>query len=213
MTWDELDYWQSEEWQTVQEKLDELDGQGILYCPRRQDIFRSFDAVSFGSVKVAFIGQDPYPDRNHSMGVAFAVPKTVQKIPKSLDNMFIELRNDLHDANVTPAKDLSGWQKQGVFLWNVYPTCLVGSPGSHHWEEYTWLTKEIVEKLDKQRIVFVFLGKISQQFLKYIDLSNYVLTSHPSPLSASKGFLGSRVYTTVNSLLSYEREDPIDWRL
>src|SRR6266436_4161935 len=101
MTWDELDYWQSEEWQTVQERLDELDGQGILYCPRRQDIFRSFDAVSFESVKVAFIGQDPYPNRNHATGIAFSCPKGTKPLPPSLQNIFLELSSDYHDASLT----------------------------------------------------------------------------------------------------------------
>lgn len=213
MTWDELTFWQSGEWQVIQERLDEYDKRGSLYCPGRQFLFAGLDATPFGETKVCIIGQDPYPTRDHAIGVAFGVPQTAKTLPPSLVNIIAELRSDLTDLRANPRRDLSGWTQQGVLLWNVYPTCLVNRPASLRWDEWTYLTKEIVEKLDAKGIVFCLLGNVAKSFSRYVNNSSIVQTSHPSPLGVNKGFKGSRIFSTINSLLKDEGYSTIDWRL
>src|SRR6266576_3335421 len=136
MTWDELDYWNSGEWQVVQEKLDELDGQGQLICPQRQSIFAALDGLAFDNVRVAIIGQDPYTSLRFSTGVAFSIPKTERDYPPTLRNIFSEYCSDLHYP-YPPNGSLEKWTQQGVLLWNAIPTCNVWESASHHWTEWT----------------------------------------------------------------------------
>jgi len=242
-TWFDMQFWQSGEWQVIQEKLDELDKKKILYCPGYDRLFAALDAVSFGEVKIAIIGQDPYPNIEHATGIAFDVPKTCATVPATLGNIFTEYCSDLHYP-YPKTGSLLPWTRQGVLLWNAIPTCLVGSPGSHHsWTEWEWLTKEIIEVLDKKGIVFVFLGRIARDYLnKYllkqalVDKANaslstlldkatpypeakskYIELTHPSPrgqmYKGGNRFLGSRVFTRVNEYLSELGKEKVDWKL
>jgi len=231
-SWDNLKYWNSGEWQWVQEKLDELDRAGVLYNPPRHKLFRSMEVIPVTDVRVAIFGQDPYPDRNLATGIAFSIPEDVDDYPPTLINIFNELAADL--AIDTPTHgNLMDWVKQGVFLWNVYPSCANGLPGSHHWGEWEALTEEIVRELSEIVGVFVFLGAKARKFTKFIPKErikgwngkladekieipiNQVTVleySHPSPLGVDKGdhpFRGSRMFSTINSHLT----KPIDWRL
>lgn len=214
MKWDDLDYWQSKHWQQAQEKLDELDGSGIKYCPTRERLFGALDATDFDATKVAFIGQDPYPNPIHATGLAFSVPRHLKEFPPTLRNIFSELVSDLHiDYPVTG--DLAKWTKQGVLLWNSFPTCQAYKSASHRWPEWVELTLEIVLKLDQRTdpVVFVFLGKIAQEFESYVQDSDSICVSHPSPLGCKYGFLGSRLFSFINGKLSESGHVPIDWRL
>lgn len=201
--WD-LGYWKTGEWQVVEERLNETQ-----YNPGPDLCFAALRSVLPGTCKVAILGQDPYPQLRHCTGLAFSVQPDCQPIPPSLVNIFKEYEDDLH----YPAPkngDLSKWCEQGVLLWNVYPSCKTGKPGSHHWEEWEPLTREIVEKLDEQPgVVFALLGRSAQHFARYIRSGPIISTSHPSPLGAKYGFLGSRIFSRINSLL----KEPIDWRL
>jgi uracil-DNA glycosylase len=220
-TWEDLDYWKSGEWQWVQEKLDEFDRAGVLYNPPRHLLFKSMDACPFDTVRVAIIGQDPYPSRGHATGIAFSIPESESNFPPTLVNIMDELCSDL-GVTFPSHGNLIDWCKQGVFLWNATPSCTTGLPSSHCWEEWAALTAEVVKRLSEKPIdVFVFMGRYAQTFSKHIvgnhtDVgtvcNNVICTSHPSPLGYLKGntpFKGSRVFSHINSYLT----TPIDWRL
>lgn len=212
--WD-LAYFQTGEWQVIEERLDEQDEKLVQYNPARADLFNGLRAVPFDQVRVCIMGQDPYPKRMHATGVAFSIPRrlTSEDFPPTLVNIFNEYQSDLHYP-APKTGDLTPWVKQGVLLWNVYPSCQTGKPASHHWNEWTYLTKEIVEKLDaKGNVVFVLLGAISRAYSSYITVCPCITTSHPSPLGVRSGFIGSRIFTGVNQSLCSLKQTPIDWRL
>jgi len=208
--WNSLAYWQSGEWQVIKERLKDE----TQYNPARSDLFASLRLVRPESCRVAILGQDPYPQRRHCSGIAFSVPSSTREVdwPPSLVNLFKEYESDLHYP-APKSGDLSKWCEQGVLLWNVFPSCATGKPGSHHWDEWTFLTQEIVELLDKQHIVFVLLGRKAQEFSKFISLSPIIHTSHPSPMGVKYGFFGSRIFTRVNGELVRLGKGHIDWRL
>lgn len=200
------------EWQAIEERLDELDEELVQYNPARDCIFNSLRAVPAHEVRVCIVGQDPYPTYVHATGIAFSIPPTIKQWPPTLVNLFKEYSSDLHYP--TPKNgDLTKWVNQGVLLWNVFPTCATGAPGSHHWPEYTYLTKEILEKLNGQNVVFVLLGGCARGYRHCCSTSYTIETSHPSPLGSRHGFLGSRIFTRVNDHLCKLGRKPINWRL
>lgn len=224
-TWEDLSFWRSGEWQWAQEVFDEYDRLGTLYNPPRHRLFASMDATPYRNVRVAIIGQDPYPNRADATGIAFSIPEDESNYPPTLCNIFDELCADLH-VDYPEHGNLIPWTAQGVFLWNTYASCETGVPGSHRWLEWELLTQEIVEKLqDKPIDCFVFMGSVAHKFAKYvtktswnngvldnIPCNNIIYTSHPSPLGVDKGrepFKGSRLFSRINSYLV----QPIDWRL
>lgn len=206
--WSELKFFKSGEWQVVEEKInDEIDA-GIRVCPAKKNLFAALVATPFNKVRVCIVGQDPYPDGRFATGIAFSIPKGETNFPPSLRNVYTELCSDLGVA-YPGTGELSRWTQQGVLLWNAIPSCREGLAGSHHWDEWTYLTKEIVEKLDERQIVFALLGNIARDYRKYITRSVVIETSHPSPRGASHGFLGSKLFSQINSHLN----PPIDWRI
>lgn len=215
MNWTDLDYWQSKEWQVVKERLDDLDRKSVLYNPSRKLLFRALDITPFEKVRVAIIGQDPYPHHQHATGVAFDVPPSIKrdKFPPTLLNIFEEYKQDLHYPDPDTGS-LHKWARQGVLLWNAIPSCEAGKPASHHWTEWSWLTKEIIEKLDREGCcVFVLLGNYAKKYNQFIFESDVIETSHPSPLGAKFGFTGSRVFSTTNGFLVEAGLEPVDWKL
>jgi uracil-DNA glycosylase len=183
-------------------------------------LFAALDATPFNKVKVAMIGQDPYPNKIHATGIAFSIPSSVIDTdwPPTLINIFKEYCSDLHLPTPTSG-DLTPWTEQGVLLWNSTPTCETGRPGSHRsWPEWPFLTEEMVKELSKKGIVFVLLGAAAKSFAQYIDQTknDIIYTSHPSPLGSKRSsnpFLGSRVFSTINDKLLSRELVPIEWRL
>jgi len=237
-----LDYWQSQEYFNVQDKLDILDKAGVLYNPERDDIFRSLRLCSLESCRVIICGQDPYSDPIYAHGPAFSAAKRVHnevstghdvgegklKVPASLKTIFREYVRDLHPLSEPTTKSLEYWCDQGVLLWNVTPTIEIEwnefdnkwDTFTHkYWVEWPPLTQEIVERLSaKGQMVFVFLGCRAHGYAKYVDTSfNSVMSlSHPSPRGqsrASNKLIGSRLFSSINSHLSDYLKEPIDWRL
>ena len=207
--WHSLLYWDTGEWQVIEERLNETE-----YCPSGSVLFHALQSVDLGSCRCAIVGQDPYPELRHCTGRAFETPRELKELPASLVNIFKEYEDDMR----YPAPkngDLTQWVNQGVLLWNAYPSCAQGKPGSHHWEEWTWLTKEILEKLNakKDPVVFIFLGRVAANFSKYVDKSRTITTSHPSPLGVTHGFRGSKIFSRTNALLSDLGQKPIVWLL
>ena len=213
MEWDDFDFWDTGEWQVIQERLDDLESKGVRYNPDRSNLFMAIDTVAFSNVKCVIIGQDPYPKKRHATGMAFSIPKKEKEWPPTLVNILTEYQNDLHYERPDNGC-LIKWAKEGVLLWNTVPTVLEGKPGScKNWWEWQELSREIIQKLSAHRdgLAFVLWGGQAQAFRQYIaeDKHKVITAPHPSPLSASKGFFGSRPFSTVNSFI----KEPIDWRL
>lgn len=212
-----LNYWQSGEWQVVNERLKDLEKSGIAYNPKRSVLFDSLRVLPAGDVRVCIIGQDPYPDPRYATGLAFSIPNGERNFPPTLKTIFNEYCSDL-GYPVPGNGDLSRWSAQGVLLWNAIPTCRAGLSLSHDWTEYSWLTSEVVRKLSDRGVVFAFLGGVAKRFLENVDLTKneVILTSHPSPRGSrfSKNpFEGSRLFSTINDKLNSQGLEPIDWRL
>lgn len=198
-----LDYFNTGEWQVVEERLNDLENQGIRICPVRSLQFEALRVLSPEDVRVAIFGQDPYP----TVGDATGIPFEARRITPTLSNILREL-----NQTWPPNGSLRSWVQQGVFLWNVYPSCTEGKPGSHHWKEYTPLSREIVEKLD-EGVVFILLGNVARGYVNCIHHSPYLETSHPAPRGVEHGFRGSNIFNRANDILVNMGKEPIDWNL
>lgn len=213
-----LKYWQSGEWQVVNERLKDLEKAGVVYNPVRSRMLEALRVTSPGEVRVAIIGQDPYPDRRFATGYAFSIPEEFEpsEFPPTLRTIFSEYSSDLRLPSPSNGS-LLRWAAQGVLLWNAYPTCRNGHSLSHAWDEYRYLTKEITEVLSEKGIVFAFLGSVAREYAQYVTSNNEVIvTSHPSPrgkLNSRSPFTGSRIFSTINDRLNKLGLDTIDWRL
>ena len=180
--------------------------------PSTENIFRALELVSPGDVKVVVVGQDPYHDINQANGLAFSVNKN-NTIPPSLKNIYSEIKRDLNSETLQNG-DLTQIAKQGVLFLNSVLTVEAHKPGSHEnigWQE---ITDSIISLLSSEKnIVFMLWGNFAQLKEKFIDLnSNLVLkTSHPSPLSAYRGFTGSRPFSKSNKFLKSKGKKIIDW--
>jgi uracil-DNA glycosylase len=182
--------------------------------PPINEIYRAFKLTPFNDVKVVIIGQDPYHQVNVANGLAFSVNRQ-QKIPKSLQNIFKELNNDLGINNVIG--DLTVWAKQGVFLLNTILTVEEGKALSHKNKGWEVFTGEIINEITKKDrpIVFVLWGNRAKQFSKLVVKKNHlvVMSAHPSPLSAYNGFFGSKPFSKINRFLLENNLTPINWKI
>ncbi len=218
MNWDNLTFWQSGEWQVIEEKLDDFTDQKVVFNPDRKDLFKALNTTSFEDTKVAIFGQDPYPSHTLSTGLAFSIPPGNTQYPPTLDQVFMEYRSDLN-YETPKTGDLTPWAKQGVLLWNVIPTTIKGKSLAHEWwTEWSYLTKEITEELSKKGIVFVLLGPKARQYKQFIDEKNnkIIETAHPSPrgsLNSKTPFVGSRLFSRINDYLVQQGKLTINWRL
>lgn len=185
----------------------------VIY-PYIDDIFKALNLTSFENLEVVIIGQDPYHGVGQANGLAFSLNENV-KITPSLRNIFKELESDLGIKRTN--KDLSGWAKQGVLLLNTILTVEKDKPLSHKdlgWQEVTdYLIKYISN--NKKHVVFILWGNESQKKINLIDESKHLIikSSHPSPLSASRGFFGSKPFSKTNEYLKKNNQSVIDWSL
>ena len=184
-----------------------------IYPPKEQ-VFRVFD-LALKDIKVVILGQDPYHNPNQACGLSFSVNDGVA-LPKSLINIYKELHDDL---GIKPAKtgNLEFWFKQGVFLLNAVLTVEKNSPASHSkmgWENFTdYIIENISEK--NENVVFVLWGSYARSKNKLIDSSKHKIieSAHPSPLSAYRGFFGSKVFSQINDYLDDCSKKTIDFEL
>ena len=178
-------------------------------APRREEIFRAFD-IDLEKVRVVIFGQDPYPTKGNAMGLAFSVPETVTPIPSSLRNIFKELESDLGFEKPVSG-DLTAWERSGVLLLNRVLTTRVGETGAHLDLGWQHITNHIARELGARGVIAILWGKSAQElsgnFIKHIS------SPHPSPLSAYRGFFGSKPFSRANELLVAQGEEPIDWSL
>lgn len=189
--------------------------ENALVYPPKDEIFTAFNLTPYDKVKVVVLGQDPYHGEGQAKGLAFSVNDGV-KIPPSLRNIYKELVSDLGCPQPSSA-DLSPWAKQGVLLLNTTLTVEAGKPMSHAkrgWEEFTEKVLTLINEHDEP-VVFILWGKHAQSKKKLIDTSkHFVIESvHPSPLSASRGFFGSKPFSKANAFLESKGLEPIKWCL
>ncbi|AMO84230.1 Uracil-DNA glycosylase [Solibacillus isronensis B3W22] len=185
--------------------------------PKKENIFNALQLTDYDNVKVVILGQDPYHGPNQAHGLSFSVEKG-QKLPPSLKNMMKELQQDI-GCEIPEHGDLTSWAKQGVLLLNTVLTVQAGKANSHKgqgWEQFTNAVIELLAKRE-QPIVFLLWGKPAQSkrmLIEQISSNHIILQSpHPSPLSAHRGFFGSRPYSKANEALLSLGQQPIDWCL
>jgi uracil-DNA glycosylase len=193
---------------------------GRGYQPTGDAVFRAFRRP-LADVRVLVVGQDPYPNPRHPIGLSFAVERDVWPLPGSLRNIYAELRADLaaergEDTWVPPRHgDLSGWADQGVMLLNRVLTVRPGDANSHRgqgWEEVTECAiRALARRAETVPAAAILWGKPAQSLTPLLGPVPSVESAHPSPLSAHRGFFGSRPFTRVNALLVEQGADPVDW--
>ena len=178
-------------------------------APLREEVFRAFD-IDLEEVQVVIFGQDPYPTKGNAMGLAFSVPTNVTHIPASLRNIFQELENDL-GLRRPLSGDLTSWERSGVLLLNRVLTTRVGEPAAHSNLGWQNITNHIARELGARGVIAILWGKSAQELAEYF--SNYISSAHPSPLSAYRGFFGSKPFSRVNELLITQGRSPVNWSL
>ena len=186
---------------------------GRPYLPEGDRIFAAFRRP-LAEVRVLIVGQDPYPTIGHPIGLSFAVERHVRPLPASLRNIYTELASDL---GVTPPEhgDLTAWSERGVMLLNRSLTVRPGAPASHAgkgWEEVTACAISALVARGGP-LVAVLWGRNAQSLKPILGQVPYVESVHPSPLSAHRGFFGSRPFSRVNELLVAQGAEPMDWSL
>lgn len=193
---------------------------GRRVYPDRERVFDSMRATSFSEVRVVIIGQDPYINEHPQLGpeahgLCFSVKDGIPA-PPSLKNIFKEIDDSLHGGQRRKVStDLTRWAKQGVLLLNASLTVIAGQSNSHAHLGWHRLTDDIIQTISakKEHVVFMLWGAFAQKKVELIDMSKHLVlkTSHPSPLSAHRGFLGSGVFVACNRYLQKNGLQPIDW--
>jgi len=178
------------------------------FIPEQQSIFRALQ-ISPDKVTVVIVGQDPYPNAKHAMGLAFSTPTGVAPLPKSLKNIFTELNNDL--AIDRSNGDLSDWASQGVLLLNRSLTVEPGKSDSHSnlgWQDFT---EKIIQAAANNGALAILWGNEAQKVSNIFAATDVFKSAHPSPLSAYRGFFGSKPFSKVNKRLIEKGLTPIKW--
>lgn len=183
--------------------------------PQMPDIFNALNYTSYKDVRVVILGQDPYHGEGQSHGLSFSVKPGI-KTPPSLRNIYKELNSDL-GCFIPNNGFLESWAKQGVLLLNTSLTVRSASPNSHKNKGWEIFTNKIIELLNdrKKPVVFILWGNnaISKESLITNDRHLIIKSVHPSPLSASRGFFGSKPFSKTNDFLNSINETPIDWQI
>jgi uracil-DNA glycosylase len=186
---------------------------GRHYLPSGDRVLRAFGRP-LDDVKVLIVGQDPYPTPGHPIGLSFAVDAHVRPLPRSLANIYTELESDLGIPRAAHG-DLSAWSDQGVMLLNRVLTVAPGAPASHRgwgWEKVTEHAILTLAARDRP-LVAILWGRDASNLRPLLGTTPYIESAHPSPLSASRGFFGSRPFSRANELLERQGAEPVDWRL
>lgn len=183
--------------------------------PPMYDIFNALHTTSYNEAKVVILGQDPYHGPNQAHGYSFSVQPGV-KVPPSLKNIYKELQSDV-GITIPNHGCLKSWADQGVLLLNTVLTVRAHEAHSHRGKGWEQLTDRIIDTLNQRDkpLVFILWGKPAQQKLKQIDQSKHLILTapHPSPLSAHRGFFGSRHFSKANAFLVSNEEEPVNWQL
>ncbi|WP_431802403.1 uracil-DNA glycosylase [Microbacterium sp. bgisy203] len=186
---------------------------GRGYLPAGDNVLRAF-ARPLDEVRVLIVGQDPYPTPGHPIGLSFAVERHVRPLPRSLGNIYTELESDL---GIPPAThgDLSAWSDQGVMLLNRVLTVAPGAAASHRGWGWEKVTEHAIRTLVAREapLVAILWGRDAANLRPLLGDTPVIASAHPSPLSASRGFFGSRPFSRANELLVAQGAEPVDWRV
>ena len=189
--------------------------QDYLVYPKEEEEFNAFHKTPFKTLKIVLLGQDPYHGEGQAHGLSFSVPKEV-KTPPSLVNIFKEIENDLNIKNHGKG-DLTKWAEQGVLLLNSTLTVRKNMAGSHQNKGWEQFTDKVISTISskKEGVIFLLWGKFAQNKQKLIDKSKHhiLMSSHPSPLSSYRGFLGCKHFSECNKILKKENKTEINWKL
>ncbi len=199
----------------LSKKVDQFYREGkVQIFPKKKEVFRAFDVCPFEKVKVVILGQDPYPTKGYANGLSFSVNDNIYPFPKSLNNIFKEIHNDI-GISFPENGDLTRWAEQGVLLLNTVLTVEEGSPDSHKgigWEKFT---NGVIELLSdqKQELVFMLWGAKATAKTSLINEDKHMVLSsvHPSPLSAYRGFFGCKHFSKANDYLNENNLSVINW--
>jgi uracil-DNA glycosylase len=195
---------------SIGEDLDRLRVQGSTILPEPTRVFAALETPPH-DVRVIIIGQDPYPNAEHAIGLAFAVPCDTNPLPPTLRNILQELASDLKRS--TSAEDLLSWPSKGVLLLNSALTLEEGRSGSHAtigWDKVLQNILATVANCNPDAVVILW-GRYSQKVVSPHQFHNRIESAHPSPLSAYRGFFGSKPFSRTNELLLSSGQSPIDW--
>ena len=187
---------------------------GRRYLPAGANVLRAF-TQPFDGVRVLIVGQDPYPTPGHAVGLSFSVAPDVRPIPRSLANIYREYSSDLgHPAPSTG--DLTPWADRGVLLLNRVLTVEPGQPGAHRGKGWEVVTEQAIRALvqrDGEPLVAILWGRDARNLIPLLGDVPFMESAHPSPMSADRGFFGSRPFSRVNALLEELGGEPVDWKL
>ena len=214
--WDQIlaDEWEKPYYQKLWEFLKTEYKEQKIY-PNMYDIFNSLRYTSFKDTKVVIIGQDPYHGEGQAHGLCFSVKKGVNP-PPSLKNIYKELNSDIGMA-IPSHGELTHWAKQGILLLNTVLTVREGQPNSHKGMGWEIFTDRIISELNRKEepIIFLLWGANAEKKAQIITnpLHKKLITVHPSPLSASRGFMGCKHFSKTNELLMQFGMEPIDWEI
>ena len=186
---------------------------GRSYLPAGDRVLRAFQRP-LAEVKVLIVGQDPYPTPGHPIGLSFAVDRHVRPLPRSLSNIYQELDADLGIPRASHG-DLSAWSDQGVMLLNRVLTVAPGLPASHRGWGWEKVTEHAIRELVARggALVAILWGRDAANLRPLLGSTPIIESPHPSPLSASRGFFGSRPFSRANELLAQQGSAAVDWRL
>ncbi len=202
--------------QSLQVFLSAEQEQGKTIFPPADQIFTAFQLTPLADVKVVILGQDPYHGPGQAHGLSFSVPRGLRKLPPSLKNIYKELKSDL-DIPIATSGSLVSWAEQGVLLLNAMLTVEAKNAGSHQKQGWETFTDKVIQLLSEhtENTVFVLWGAYAQKKSVLIDDSRHLILKgiHPSPLSAHRGFFGSRPFSHINQYLNDYGRGEISWSL
>ena len=201
--------------QGLKKFLQEQREEGKTIFPKGSQYFAAFDMTPFDKVKVVILGQDPYHGPGQAHGLSFSVQEGIP-LPPSLQNIFKELHADL-GIPISKTGHLEKWAKQGVLLLNAVLTVEQSKAASHQGKGWEQFTDAVIRHLndEKEHIVFLLWGSYAQKKAAFVDRKKHLVieTPHPSPLSAHRGFFGSKPFSKINEYLEAHGKTPIDWSL
>ena len=208
------DEFQKDYMMLIKKKLLELKKNKISFYPAGKDLFKAFNLTPLDQLKVVILGQDPYHGPNQAHGLCFSVPESI-KPPPSLINIFKELTDDLGMKTKRANGNLESWARQWVFLLNTTLTVEKSKPLSHQklgWDIFTDKVISVINEV-KDHVVFILWGSFAQSKRDLIDSNRHLILTapHPSPLSAHRGFFGSKPFSKTNAFLVSKQIDIIQW--
>jgi uracil-DNA glycosylase len=195
--------------ESIEAKLSVKTGE---FVPAKELVMRAFEQP-LDQIRVLIVGQDPYPTAGHAIGLSFAVNNDVKLLPRSLKNILIELKDDL-GKTVSAEGDLSRWTNQGVLLLNRHLTTDLAEAGAHGEIGWAAFTDKVIDVLNRKlgrKLVAILWGAQAQQLSSALCDCTVLSSAHPSPLSARRGFFGSKPFSKTNKALIEVGEQPIDW--